>query len=130
MNFVLPAGLAVPDGNGFEHREAVERLEPFLAAVAACAHATKRQLDPAPRPVVIHEHLPAPKRPRQSQLPCAIARPDPGHQSVGGTVGEPNRMRFVIKGHGHQHRAEDFLLGKGMVGRDVAKQNRLLVKPG
>ena len=62
---------AVVDGDRLQRREAVQRLEALLAAVARMLDAAERQLDAAAGAVVVDEHLAAAAAP----APCAAARP-------------------------------------------------------
>src|SRR5512147_2488881 len=68
--------LAVQQHDRLQRREAVERLEALLAAVARRFHAAERQLDAAAGAVVVDENLAAADRARHPQLPPAVARPD------------------------------------------------------
>src|SRR6185295_15485332 len=87
---VAPAAAAlrsvVLDRHRLERREAVQRLEALLAAVARALDAAEWQLDASAGPVVVDEHLAAAQAPRHAQGPAAVARPDAGHQPVGRAI--------------------------------------------
>src|SRR5689334_9870001 len=53
----MASPLSVLDRDGLERREAVQRLEAFLAPVSRMLHAAERQFDAAARAVIVDEHL-------------------------------------------------------------------------
>src|SRR5215510_2586682 len=61
--------------DGLEHREAVKRFEALLAAVSRMPDTAEGQLDAAARAVAVDEHLAAPDRAGDPELPAAVAGP-------------------------------------------------------
>src|SRR6188472_1246333 len=98
------------DRDRLQRREAVERLEALLAAVARVLHAAEGQLDAAARAVVVDEDLAAAQRPRHPHLPAAVAGPHARDETVPGAVGYRDGLGLAVERDQHLHRAEDLLL--------------------
>src|SRR5664279_2927574 len=98
------------DRDRLQRREAVERLEPLLAAVAGVLDAAERQLDAAAGAVVVDEYLAALQRPRHAQGAAAVLRPHAGDEAVLRAVGDADGVGLPVEGDQHLHRTEDLLL--------------------
>ena len=86
------------DGHRLQRREAVQRLEALLAAVARVLDAAEGQLDAAARAVVVDEDLAALELARHAQRAAAVARPHAGHQAVGRAVGQGRGLFLAVEG--------------------------------
>ena len=120
----VPTASPMPRRDRFQRREAVERLETLLAAMARFAHASEGQLDASARAVVVDEHLPGAQRLGEAHLSPSVGRPDAGHETVAGPVGDCRGLGLVIEGNDDLDWPEDFFLGEAMTGGDIGEQGR------
>src|SRR5438094_884094 len=116
--------LAEIDHDILDLRVVCQRLDALLPPEAAPFVAAKRQSDASFDAVGVDPHLARLDGGGQRQRFCEVTRPDAGHQSIGRSVRDGDRLIDRFECRDREHRAEDLLLLEYGAAGDVVEQRR------